>query len=371
MRWLLISVRNYNNLLLVVVLDMADDILYEYINREMNSFAYQDNKNVGSVNNDVNTVFEHCAKQSSVPCDLRDNDCIPSRLCTSAFSFGHKLKKTTIARELKPSEKLFSCKVCGASFSRKQYFIEHKRIHKGEKPHSCEVCGKSFAWLSGLSKHKRTHRSIGEKHPYQVCGSRQTSFAQESCKALNNREHAQESSFLCQMWNNKSSEKSPAFNEQERQCYNKLMKINTNQKFDDGLMHSPSEHVGSSLSGSSEHVGSSLHGPSEHVTSWCCQFFEPSRSHLTQQANWPLHKQYQIADHLNDSLRNYCHFSEHDLSEHNESSNNYRYHLPKNYNNLLRSQHHEMFESVDSSLRRPYHLFEHVDNNSLYTQQII
>lgn len=55
---------------------------------------------------------------------------------------------------------LFSRQICGQTFSRTEYYREHKRIHTGEKPYKCETCNKTFSRSSNLYTHMRVSSGL-------------------------------------------------------------------------------------------------------------------------------------------------------------------------------------------------------------------
>ena len=66
-------------------------------------------------------------------------------------------------------EKLYSCEVCGSSFSLKGNLPTHMLLNTGKKPYSCDICWSSFSQKSYLKRHMKRH--TGEKlylyHPFQ------------------------------------------------------------------------------------------------------------------------------------------------------------------------------------------------------------
>lgn len=49
--------------------------------------------------------------------------------------------------------KVHNCCFCGKQFRRKDYLIQHVRIHTGEKPYVCPHCGRSFNQRSPMVNH--------------------------------------------------------------------------------------------------------------------------------------------------------------------------------------------------------------------------
>ena len=66
------------------------------------------------------------------------------------------------------AEKLFNCRICHKSYSKKCSLIRHMKIHDSSKALKCDVCLKLFSTKEKLKKLYRTH--TGEK-PFacQIC----------------------------------------------------------------------------------------------------------------------------------------------------------------------------------------------------------
>lgn len=67
------------------------------------------------------------------------------------------------------SARLYVCKVCGRSFTKKERLILHERVHSGERPYECETCGRRFSLAGNLRRHLPLHS--GHK-PFmcELCG---------------------------------------------------------------------------------------------------------------------------------------------------------------------------------------------------------
>ncbi|PIN88160.1 hypothetical protein AB205_0121950, partial [Aquarana catesbeiana] len=93
----------------------------------------------------------------------------------------------------KSSEKPYSCPECGKCFSRKSSLCQHQRLHMGEKPYSCFECGMCFHLKSRCNLHERV--LTGEK-PYSCpeCGK---CFSRKSYRCQHWRVHTGEKPCSC------------------------------------------------------------------------------------------------------------------------------------------------------------------------------
>ncbi|XP_026200418.1 zinc finger protein 90-like [Anabas testudineus] len=69
-------------------------------------------------------------------------------------------------------EKPFSCPVCGNRYKLKSHMKEHMRTHTGERPYSCYICGRSFNRSSTMSKHARIQHREGMPFKCVQCSQR-------------------------------------------------------------------------------------------------------------------------------------------------------------------------------------------------------
>lgn len=54
----------------------------------------------------------------------------------------------------------FGCKVCEKTFTSREKFEIHVRIHTGEQPFNCDICQKSFTQQASLSLHMLVHTGV-------------------------------------------------------------------------------------------------------------------------------------------------------------------------------------------------------------------
>ncbi|XP_073451058.1 uncharacterized protein [Aquarana catesbeiana] len=99
-------------------------------------------------------------------------------VCGNSFSKLGELFIHQKTHRAKRSKRSFSCSECGKVCDQERDLLKHHRVHTGERPFSCLECGKSFTQKENLVKHQRIHtgerpfvcsecgRSFGEKHNF-------------------------------------------------------------------------------------------------------------------------------------------------------------------------------------------------------------
>ncbi|KAF1818612.1 uncharacterized protein K489DRAFT_327313, partial [Dissoconium aciculare CBS 342.82] len=50
-----------------------------------------------------------------------------------------------------------TCGTCGKSFSKKEHYVRHLRVHTHERPFACHACGQKFARRDTLKRHQISH----------------------------------------------------------------------------------------------------------------------------------------------------------------------------------------------------------------------
>ncbi|KAG8226707.1 hypothetical protein J437_LFUL005524 [Ladona fulva] len=85
-------------------------------------------------------------------------------------------------------QRIFSCDICGRTFSRSSNLLHHAMRHRNERPHQCKICDRAFVQKANLKVHLRSH--TGER-PYacNVCGK---AFAQKNNALRHLRAHARQ-----------------------------------------------------------------------------------------------------------------------------------------------------------------------------------
>ncbi|XP_060618867.2 zinc finger protein with KRAB and SCAN domains 7-like [Anolis sagrei] len=87
----------------------------------------------------------------------------------------------------------FKCSDCGKSFTEKRQLTCHQATHRGEKPFPCLECGKSFTQEMHLTLHQRTH-SVEKPFKCLECGK---SFSRKTILTLHEIVHTGEKPFQC------------------------------------------------------------------------------------------------------------------------------------------------------------------------------
>ncbi|XP_040177232.1 zinc finger protein 154-like isoform X2 [Rana temporaria] len=90
-------------------------------------------------------------------------------------------------------DNLFSCSVCGKSFTQEGALVDHQISHTGEHPYLCVECGISFTLKGNLVKHQRIHTN---ERPYS-CSECRKSFAQKEALVRHQRIHTGECPYSC------------------------------------------------------------------------------------------------------------------------------------------------------------------------------
>ena len=90
-------------------------------------------------------LAEHSQKQKTVPNSLKCPTC----------QLTVKDKKALWNHLVIHKDKTQVCNECGSRFTRKDYLLNHERIHSDEKPFSCKSCDCQFKQQSVLFKHSK------------------------------------------------------------------------------------------------------------------------------------------------------------------------------------------------------------------------
>ncbi|XP_019755152.2 zinc finger protein 569 [Dendroctonus ponderosae] len=95
-------------------------------------------------------------------------------------------------------KKVYDCRVCNKTFTRKDNLADHLKAHAGiamkrRKPSTCEFCLKEFSGISLLQIHIRTH--TGER-PF-ACDVCEKKFASAGAMTKHRRKHTGEKPYIC------------------------------------------------------------------------------------------------------------------------------------------------------------------------------
>ncbi|XP_052088474.1 zinc finger protein 184-like [Mytilus californianus] len=103
----------------------------------------------------------------------RNNKDLQCPLCLKKFLYELNLKRH-ISLHSKFDTGPFECKICKATFKRKDTYSYHVRDHEHGKQFLCHACGKQFSVLQNLVSHAATHD--------RVHGIKKKSFKCEKCE---------------------------------------------------------------------------------------------------------------------------------------------------------------------------------------------
>lgn len=87
----------------------------------------------------------------------------------------------------------YGCKVCEKTFSSREKFEIHVRIHTGEQPYNCEICQKAFTQQASLSLHMLVHTGV-RRYKCSHCGR---AFKQYPHLKTHMTTHTGEKAFQC------------------------------------------------------------------------------------------------------------------------------------------------------------------------------
>ncbi|CAG2113189.1 unnamed protein product, partial [Medioppia subpectinata] len=87
----------------------------------------------------------------------------------------HGLTQAAFNKHLRTHPNAYVCDTCGARYSRKKTFDDHKRIHSKSDQFKCDwpECGRSFIWECQLRDHMNTH-TAAVNHPCEWPGCERT-----------------------------------------------------------------------------------------------------------------------------------------------------------------------------------------------------
>ena len=95
----------------------------------------------------------------------------PTRKKTKMDGSVRMKNSLTNPTKVTPGKRLFSCDVCGRTFSSKYNHWEHSLVHKHGSSYQCDICQKRFRHQSSLRRHIMSHDPASRK-PFtcHVCG---------------------------------------------------------------------------------------------------------------------------------------------------------------------------------------------------------
>ncbi|KAG8291832.1 hypothetical protein J6590_051738 [Homalodisca vitripennis] len=116
----------------------------------------------------------------------------------------HKTSKEEIWFEMGQTEnEPYYCRICEKSYTSRNYFLLHKRIHLEQEQHVCTTCGMAFSLRKRLIRHQRVHLNI---KPYK-CDICHKDFTSAGALKKHGFSHLREKPFVCQICNRGFSQK--------------------------------------------------------------------------------------------------------------------------------------------------------------------
>ncbi|KAL9965867.1 hypothetical protein ACROYT_G029721 [Oculina patagonica] len=137
----------------------------------------------------LSSTTQYC-QHMNIHYDRRPHKC---NECGKAFRQRQHLAKHKL---IHTGEKPYVCQHCDKAFRSVYARRDHERIHTGEKPCKCPHCDKMFRSTNALKEHEKGFHNIQEKKIYtcKVCGK---TFSWSSALAAHKKRHADVWAYKC------------------------------------------------------------------------------------------------------------------------------------------------------------------------------
>ena len=139
----------------------------------------------------------------------RDYGAVGSSKKGRGFAFGRRgLKKPFSKGRVDPAHyattnvdatchQVWQCNACNATFTNKNNFIKHRKLHLGEYSYHCKVCGKGFNVKSNMEGHMAVH-THQKQYSCPICHAK-ASYKQSFKLHLKNKHDIRDETRLSQI----------------------------------------------------------------------------------------------------------------------------------------------------------------------------